>query len=160
MPRPEHRASDADRDRVAEVLREAHAQGRIDSDELGERLDATYAARTYADLEAVTHDLPPGGEPPAARQRPGTPWPPLPRGMPSGGQPAPWSSTTGPPAVRNEQGLRGAWAAWTVAVSVNVVIWLLVSISSGDALYFWPMWVAGPWGAVLLALTVVHRRRR
>jgi len=35
-----------------------------------------------------------------------------------------------------------------------VVIWLLVSLSSGELVYFWPMWVAGPWGAVLLATTL------
>jgi hypothetical protein len=46
-----------------------------------------------------------------------------------------------------------------VAVSVNVVIWLLVAITSGPV-YFWPMWVAGPWGAVLLVLTVAERGRR
>jgi hypothetical protein len=44
-----------------------------------------------------------------------------------------------------------------VAVSVNVVIWVLVSISAGDPAYFWPMWVAGPWGAVLVALTATRR---
>jgi hypothetical protein len=49
--------------------------------------------------------------------------------------------------------LLGIWSAWLVAVSVNVVIWLLVSLSTGRPAYFWPMWVAGPWGAVLLAST-------
>ncbi len=159
MPSPEHRASDADRDRVAEVLREAHAQGRLDIDELQERLDATYASRTYADLAAVTNDLPPARELQQTQQRPPAPWPVPPHGPPPGGLPVPWPPA-GPPAARNAQALRGAWAAWTVAVSVNVVIWLLVSISSGNAVYFWPMWVAGPWGAVLLALTVLHQRRR
>jgi uncharacterized protein DUF1707/cell wall-active antibiotic response 4TMS protein YvqF len=52
------RAADADRERVADVLREAVAQGRISFDELDERLDQAYSARTYADLEAVTRDLP------------------------------------------------------------------------------------------------------
>lgn len=52
------RAADADRDRAAEVLREAVAQGRITFDELDERLSQVYAARTYADLEGVTRDLP------------------------------------------------------------------------------------------------------
>lgn len=54
------RISDDDRHQVAEVLREAAGAGRIDLDELDERLEATYAARTYADLVPITHDLPTG----------------------------------------------------------------------------------------------------
>jgi uncharacterized membrane protein len=53
------RVSDADRHRVAEVLREAAGDGRIDFAELDERLDATYAAKTYAELVPITHDLVP-----------------------------------------------------------------------------------------------------
>jgi hypothetical protein len=52
------RISDADRHQVAEVLREAAGEGRIDLTELDERLEATYAARTYADLVPITLDLP------------------------------------------------------------------------------------------------------
>ena len=52
------RISDQDRHQVAEVLREAAGEGRIDLDELDERLGATYAARTYADLVPITLDLP------------------------------------------------------------------------------------------------------
>jgi hypothetical protein len=52
------RISDQDRHQVAEVLREAAGEGRIDLDELDQRLDATYAARTYADLVPITLDLP------------------------------------------------------------------------------------------------------
>jgi hypothetical protein len=52
------RISDAERERVAEVLREAAGTGRIDLDELDDRLAATYAARTYADLVPITLDLP------------------------------------------------------------------------------------------------------
>jgi hypothetical protein len=55
------RISDADRHQVAEVLREAAGEGRIDLDELDERLEATYAARTYADLVPITVDLPTKG---------------------------------------------------------------------------------------------------
>ena len=50
--RPDLRISDIDRDRAAEVLREAHAQGRITVDELDERLTSVYNAKTFA--EAVT----------------------------------------------------------------------------------------------------------
>jgi hypothetical protein len=55
------RASDADRERVANVLREAAGDGRLTMDELDERLDAVYAAKTYAELEPITHDLPDAG---------------------------------------------------------------------------------------------------
>ena len=52
------RISDDDRHKVAEVLREAAGEGRIDFEELDQRLEATYAARTYADLVPITLDLP------------------------------------------------------------------------------------------------------
>ena len=42
--RPDLRISDSDRDRAAEVLREAHAEGRISIDELDERLTSVYNA--------------------------------------------------------------------------------------------------------------------
>ncbi|GAB3010576.1 DUF1707 domain-containing protein [Streptomyces pseudoechinosporeus] len=58
---PELRASDADRERVAEVLREAVAEGRLDLEEFEERLDATYKARTYGELAPITRDLPAAG---------------------------------------------------------------------------------------------------
>jgi hypothetical protein len=59
---PELRASDADRERVAERLRDALAEGRLDMAEFEERLDATYQARTYGELAPITVDLPaPGG---------------------------------------------------------------------------------------------------
>ncbi|MEU4167567.1 DUF1707 domain-containing protein [Streptomyces sp. NPDC026665] len=55
---PELRASDADRERVAEQLRDALAEGRLDMEEFEERLEATYAARTYGELTPITRDLP------------------------------------------------------------------------------------------------------
>ncbi|MFF7532097.1 DUF1707 domain-containing protein [Streptomyces bobili] len=64
---PDLRASDADRERVAEVLRDALAEGRLDMAEFEERLDATYRARTYGELTPITRDLPAAGvAPPAA----------------------------------------------------------------------------------------------
>jgi hypothetical protein len=60
---PELRASDADRERVAEVLRDALAEGRLDMTEFEERLDATYRARTYGELAPITRDLPVGAAP-------------------------------------------------------------------------------------------------
>lgn len=69
------RVSDADREQAAEVLRQAAGDGRLTLDELDERLATAYAAKTYADLESVTTDLPGPGVPapssPGQRQFPG-----------------------------------------------------------------------------------------
>jgi len=62
------RVSDSDRERAADVLREAAGHGRITMDELDERLELTYAAKTYADLAAVTRDLPGSAQAPSAVQ--------------------------------------------------------------------------------------------
>ncbi|WP_181789463.1 DUF1707 SHOCT-like domain-containing protein, partial [Streptomyces phytophilus] len=47
---PELRASDADRERVADILRDALAEGRLAMDEFEERLEEAYRAKTYAQL--------------------------------------------------------------------------------------------------------------
>lgn len=52
------RASDDDRERVAEVLRQAAGDGRLTLAELQDRLEALYAAKTYGELEPVVADLP------------------------------------------------------------------------------------------------------
>lgn len=52
------RVSDRDRHKVAEILRQAAGEGRLDLDELDERLESAYAAKTYADLIPITADLP------------------------------------------------------------------------------------------------------
>jgi hypothetical protein len=151
-PDPRLRAGDGDRDAVAEQLREAHAEGRLSMEELEERLGKTYAARTFADLAPLTADLPPrpfgGSVPrPAEVARPRRTAVPAARRDPQAGT---WI----------DSGLRAGWYAWTVAVSINVVIWLIVTLTSGDAVYFWPIWVAGPWGAVLIAATMSRRAER
>jgi hypothetical protein len=53
----ELRASDADRERVVDRLREAAADGRITMDELDERLQAAYTSTTHAELRPLTRDL-------------------------------------------------------------------------------------------------------
>lgn len=55
---PDLRASDADRDRVAAVLGEALATGRLTSVEHADRLDAAYTAKTVGELVPLTRDLP------------------------------------------------------------------------------------------------------
>ncbi|MFC4057088.1 DUF1707 domain-containing protein [Planomonospora corallina] len=71
------RASDQDRDRVAETLRAAAGDGRISLEELTERIDRAYTARTLGELDEVVSDLPRYGAPsPAAAP------PPAPAGLP------------------------------------------------------------------------------
>ncbi|MGW2561740.1 DUF1707 SHOCT-like domain-containing protein [Streptomyces sp. NPDC001514] len=102
---PEMRASDAERERIAERLREAVAEGRLDMEEFGERLDAAYKARTHGELVPLVRDLPvpdglggigdPGGS--SAR---------LAATAPAGGL-STWSSRIGKPATS-----KGAFAFW------------------------------------------------
>ncbi len=54
------RASDADRERIADRLREAAAEGRLLTHELEQRLTAAFTARTYGELDALVFDLPTG----------------------------------------------------------------------------------------------------
>ncbi|MBO2449280.1 DUF1707 domain-containing protein [Actinomadura barringtoniae] len=57
------RASHEDRDRAVERLRIAAGDGRLNADELDERLEAALTARTYGELEALLTDLPAEAEP-------------------------------------------------------------------------------------------------
>ncbi|MEU6821738.1 DUF1707 domain-containing protein [Streptomyces atriruber] len=66
---PVLRASDADRDRTADILREALAEGRLTAEEHSERIDGVYRAKTMAELEPLVRDLPAAHEPPPADRR-------------------------------------------------------------------------------------------
>jgi hypothetical protein len=56
-PPPDLRASDADRDRVIDVLRAATADGRLTADEFSERMEAALSSRTFRELAPLTADL-------------------------------------------------------------------------------------------------------
>ncbi|MFC7493932.1 MULTISPECIES: DUF1707 domain-containing protein [unclassified Nocardioides] len=56
----DYRVSDADRDRVLERLKTAYVEGRLERADFDQRLDRAMAARTSAELAAVTRDLEPG----------------------------------------------------------------------------------------------------
>jgi hypothetical protein len=62
------RASDADREQAARALRDHYAAGRLNEEELGERLDAVYGARTVEELQHLHRDLPHPPVPPAAQR--------------------------------------------------------------------------------------------
>jgi hypothetical protein len=72
-PAPAQRAADADREAVADALRNAGADGRLSFEEMEQRLGAVYASRTHPELDALVADLggragltsgPPPGTPP------------------------------------------------------------------------------------------------
>jgi hypothetical protein len=128
MASGEMRAGDHDRQAVAERLRAALDEGRLELHEYDDRLQRAYAAKTYSELELVTTDLPVSRGVPAAA---GLPDPHLTR-----------------------RWLIHVWDEWATAVGITTAIWLVVCLASGDLEYFWPMWVAGPWGAVLVWQTV------
>lgn len=60
---PAMRAASADRERAVDVLKAGFAEGRLTQDEYNERMNRAYAARTYAELTALTADLPAGAMP-------------------------------------------------------------------------------------------------
>lgn len=131
-PPPQHRmrAGDNDREQIAEQLRAAHAEGRLDLAEYDQRLQQAWAARTYAELEALTADLP--------RARP--------LRIPATRDEAP------PPEQRRRRGRgrRAVVMAWASASAINFVIWAIVSLTTLSRAYPWWVWVTGPWGALLL----------
>jgi hypothetical protein len=78
IPEPhDMRTSDAERESVVDVLREHAAAGRLDADELEERLGAAYAAQLRADLVPLVADLPVAAPEPAPAPRPRRPRPQL-----------------------------------------------------------------------------------
>jgi hypothetical protein len=79
------RASDLDRELVADQLRMAAGDGRLDFDELDERLGAAYGAKTYGELEPLVADLP-GARAPSPGHAVARPEPEPARGMPVGGR--------------------------------------------------------------------------
>jgi Domain of unknown function (DUF1707) len=77
IPEPHDlRASDAEREAVVEALRTNAAAGRLDAEELEQRLERAYAARTRADLVPIVADLP------APARRPPRTWPTIPPVIP------------------------------------------------------------------------------
>jgi hypothetical protein len=132
------RASDADRQEVIQRLRTALDEGRLKMDEYLDRMGQASEAVTYGELTPLYADLPASS--PVVRPGPAAPAAPAVRR----------------PATPSQSGhpLKVVWTVWGAVVSLNVVIWVLVCASAGQLVYPWPVWVAGPWGAVLLVLTV------
>ncbi|MFC7707994.1 DUF1707 SHOCT-like domain-containing protein [Micromonospora lupini] len=137
------RAADADREVVADRLRVALGEGRLDLHEYDERVQRAYAARTYAELDALLTDLPPVTPAEQSALRPAG---------------APAEPPVGGPAPLRQDHVRRwlseVWLPYVRVVAIVVAIWGVTSLLSQQLLYFWPGWVAGPWGAVLVLRTV------
>jgi hypothetical protein len=131
MPEPHLRAADADRTAVAGVLGEHMAAGRLTVAEYEERLTRAYAARTYGELAELTTDLP-GGAVPA-----------VPSGATAAGRTDRWRGNW-------SEADAWAWRSWASTTAIVVSIWAITSLASWEFLYFWPIWVFGPWGVVLV----------
>jgi Domain of unknown function (DUF1707) len=136
------RAADSDRQLIADRLKDALADGRLTTDEYMERIEAALQAVTYGDLAAVCADLP-GAAGPAASPVPVAP-------PPASARHCACRAFAFLPLA-----LRVLWTTWFIAVSVNVVVWVLVSGTTRHLIYPWPLWVAGPYGAVLFAMSAV-----
>jgi hypothetical protein len=121
---PAMRISDADRERVCALLREAFAEGRVTNEEFQERTAAALAAKTEADLAPLTSDLP---------------------------APVPAAPVVRSPHRRE---LRRIWTAWaSMAVLLNAV-WLLTAITSASFPGYWPVWPLGLTGALAVVRTL------
>ena len=143
--RPDMRASDADRQEVVERLRSALDDGRLKMDEYLERMGDAYEAVTYGDLVPLYRDLP-EAKPVAKREAAAPPAP----------APAPRAEVVRRGAFASlPTPLKVLWTIWATVVSINVVVWVLVSATTAHLIYPWPLWVAGPWGVVLLGVTAI-----
>jgi hypothetical protein len=150
---PSMRASDRDRDRTADVLREHHALGRLDATEFAERLDKSFNAKTVDELDELTADLPaidPYPLPAAALPRNRTVRSDLPASY--------IFSATDTANVRIWHGsgrLAPGWlAAWASWAAITLICFIS-SVLSGSP---WPLLAAGAIGVVMGARWVAGPR--
>ena len=127
------RVSDVERAATQERLRQAVAAGQLDLHEFDQRVTTAWSAKTRGELTRVTVDLPEVPPPPPAP-------PAAPRGRV-------FSDDAGGTT------LKVLSIIWACAFSINVVVWFLVSVTSGLA-YPWPIWML-PSAAVLATLYAV-----
>ena len=141
MERERMRAGDGDREVVAGQLKAALDEGRLDLHEYDERLQRTYAAKTFGELDPLVTDLP--GTIPAQQSR-------LQPVQPSAAAP----SAVGV-GETDKQGGPPFWASYGGVVAVCFLIWGITCIASGDFRYPWPLWMLIP-----LVFGLLGRRKR
>ena len=122
---PSLRASDADRERVVEILRGHTAEGRITAEEFDERMTAAYAARTMGALAELTTDLPVDLAEHAQRQQE--------------------IARKARPRKALSRKVREDVSGLASLGVVLTVVWVI-----SGAGYFWPAWPLGIMGALML----------
>jgi hypothetical protein len=134
---PRIRASDADRDRVASLLREHHAAGRLTAEEFHERMDSALEAKTLGELDELMTDLPaidlyqlPDA---SLRRGPTRPGQSLLPADPGHGSPARFTPGT------------VAMGAWAVVTSALVAIWAVAAVVGSGTWFPWWALIALPW---------------
>jgi Domain of unknown function (DUF1707) len=142
------RVGNVEREVVVRRLNDAFSEGRLELAELDQRIAQAYAARTMAELRPLVADLPLH----ASRAGHGGA---VPVGRPA--QRYTVTRRTAAGVVRRPGWIRWQYYAWASVVTLNVVVWLLVSVGVGGLIYPWPLWVAGPWGIAILAQDVIAR---
>lgn len=149
---PRIRASDADRDRAAALLREHHAAGRLTAEEFNERLEAAFAAKTLGDIDALFTDLP-------SIDLYRLPDASLRRQPPSGRLPASGLPGSGhPPATRGggvSPSVIAAWGTWALLNTVMFAIWITSAVAGSGTWFPWFLLIAIP-----STLGVFRRTRR
>ena len=146
------RVGHIEREAVVRRLNDAFGEGRLDLEELDQRISQAYAAKTVGELRPLLADLPvtPGRSAAVSHGARGNP-------ALSGPAAREVSGRTGARLARRPAWIRWQYYAWVSVVALNVVIWLLVTIGTGTEIYPWPLWVAGPWGIAILAQDVIAR---
>jgi hypothetical protein len=124
------RASDADREQFVEQLRQHHVEGRLTVEELSERTERAYAARTLGDLDALATDLPPIHRPAGSRGAGAAPAAPA---RPPAAPARPPAATAGQTAARAALLRSLLW--YGLLSVVLLVVWAM-----SDRDYFWPIW--------------------
>jgi hypothetical protein len=144
---PRIRASDADRDRAATLLREHHAAGRLTAEEFHERMDAAFSAKTLGEIDELLADLPVIDLyrlPDESLRRPA--------GLPHSSL---VPKDPGPP-TRFSPGTV-AMGAWAVVTGALIAIWAVAAVVGAGTWLPWWLLVAIPWIWVAIRRARRHR---
>lgn len=141
------RIGDSDRELVSRLLKSAVDEGRLSLAEYDERLQQVYEAKTVGDLDPITGDLMGAGRGVLA--------------VNETGDLAPAGSVRTKPRTSRSNGtpvwIKWMWFGWSVPVVLTTVIWGITALTEGPDRFFWPLWVAGPLGAIMASVTVMER---